>query len=1141
MSGQLGVLNILMNLDTAKFSMALDKSSYQMESFASKSKKELYGLGSAFQSLAESSKALNTKFNIVALNHGLSMFRDLSKMSIGVADSFGQYSSRLKQATADTEEFKAIQEQLLETSNRTFKNYEDATELFIRTSGVLKQLGYDAKTAADLVSTVQFGLTVDSADTQKTQSAINAISSAILEGKMDMQKFNSVVAASPSLFQALADSIAGGSQQALRQMVSAGQVTADQLVKVTSQMDMLGKKADEMPTTVADAMTKLQNNFAKFIGEANETYGATQLISSGIGVLADNLDIASAAVVGFGGAKLSQFVYAGAVAMNQATAANIANTKALLDNARANHADALAIVRKAEAEKIAAMGTSQQIIASANLADRRLELTQATKNLTHATKLYNAANSVTSRALSFVGGPVGLLTGALTVGAMAWTYFSRETEKAEERLIDINAPLDTTIDKIKTLNRFQLDAVKIQLDEDYTIQVDTVKNTFSELMRTINASSGTMREDIRKALWDIGRDTSLSAEEVYTAQLKLIEGWERTGGIVNENIEEVRVALIRFGEAREGLDNITKAAEQTKESINKLNQQKVIAPLPTGMEKWAEYLKNLEDTRKMIGMNARELAEFQAAQKGANAEQAKIAGIVGGQTDAYKRLEEAIKQKDSAAENAAIENIKNLEQERHKMELLIQKTAQLAVLANQLANGLIDKDFSDKMSAVVSNTFETALANLDQFVLSKEAQEQINRLKNNTKVTGGGKRSGGGGGRSGGGESELASLTKSLKEQVALFGMTDVEAQKYKISLMQGSEEAKAYAQSLVDMISAQKEQAETAKQARLMEEELNIFRAQSMLDITSMGVGEQAREQLRAEYQLREEFAQKRRELEEAQENESTRISNEAYQQRLEYLRQTEEEKLNIIQNSAQQRQQAEGNWLLGIQEGLNNYATQSQNVYAQLSGAVQNWASQSTDALTDFVMTGKGSFKDLANSIIKDLVRIFIQQRITGLFANALGGFLGGGGASLPTVTPTNFVSVGGMATGGFVRGPGTGTSDSIPTMLSNGEFVINARATKANLKLLEAINSGRVQYRAMGGAVGSVNLLPALQPMMGEQRPSDVIVNIHNNGSQPMTGNAKMSKDASGRMVIDIMLADLNGNGQYAQQLKSVMKSS
>ncbi len=47
--------------------------------------------------------------------------------------------------------------------------------------------------------------------------------------------------------------------------------------------------------------------------------------------------------------------------------------------------------------------------------------------------------------------------------------------------------------------------------------------------------------------------------------------------------------------------------------------------------------------------------------------------------------------------------------------------------------------------------------------------------------------------------------------------------------------------------------------------------------------------------------------------------------------------------------------------------------------------------------------------------------------------------------------------QATGGYISGPGNGTSDSIPAMLSNGEYVINAAATSKWLPLLESINSG------------------------------------------------------------------------------------
>ncbi|MEU0467321.1 hypothetical protein ABZ215_25240, partial [Amycolatopsis sp. NPDC006131] len=55
---------------------------------------------------------------------------------------------------------------------------------------------------------------------------------------------------------------------------------------------------------------------------------------------------------------------------------------------------------------------------------------------------------------------------------------------------------------------------------------------------------------------------------------------------------------------------------------------------------------------------------------------------------------------------------------------------------------------------------------------------------------------------------------------------------------------------------------------------------------------------------------------------------------------------------------------------------------------------------------------------------------------------------------------------AAGGLIAGPGTGTSDSILSWLSNGEYVINAKATAKFLPLLEAINANRY---ATGGLVG------------------------------------------------------------------------
>lgn len=54
-------------------------------------------------------------------------------------------------------------------------------------------------------------------------------------------------------------------------------------------------------------------------------------------------------------------------------------------------------------------------------------------------------------------------------------------------------------------------------------------------------------------------------------------------------------------------------------------------------------------------------------------------------------------------------------------------------------------------------------------------------------------------------------------------------------------------------------------------------------------------------------------------------------------------------------------------------------------------------------------------------------------------------------------NSINEASFAEGGLVRGAGTATSDSIPARLSNGEFVVNAEATRQHLGELLAINGG------------------------------------------------------------------------------------
>lgn len=94
--------------------------------------------------------------------------------------------------------------------------------------------------------------------------------------------------------------------------------------------------------------------------------------------------------------------------------------------------------------------------------------------------------------------------------------------------------------------------------------------------------------------------------------------------------------------------------------------------------------------------------------------------------------------------------------------------------------------------------------------------------------------------------------------------------------------------------------------------------------------------------------------------------------------------------------------------------------------------------------------------------------------------------------------------FAKGGLVEGPGTGTSDSIPAMLSNGESVMTARATSMFAPLLSAINVAGggvpIQVREKSSqALGEEMIARAIARGMQDVHPIVSVTEINKVGSQ------------------------------------------
>lgn len=187
----------------------------------------------------------------------------------------------------------------------------------------------------------------------------------------------------------------------------------------------------------------------------------------------------------------------------------------------------------------------------------------------------------------------------------------------------------------------------------------------------------------------------------------------------------------------------------------------------------------------------------------------------------------------------------------------------------------------------------------------------------------------------------------------------------------------------------------------------------------------------------------------------------------------------------------------------------------------------------LTD-IATGakslKDGFSDMTTALIKDITRLIIQMTILRPLMSSIGGIFGGG-INLSGFGFNPIAGVTGHAIGGHVRGPGSGTSDSILTRVSNGEFIVNAAATARNLPLLHAINDNiPADGFAAGGLRGNI-----AQGAFGGG-PFNVIIN--NAPSQP-TISQKQNANGGRDLMIDfatavkgVLVDDANKNGPISK---------
>ena len=238
------------------------------------------------------------------------------KVLAEMADLYGQNADRIKNATTSAEEYTLVQDRLLKTANGTYRALSEAQEVYLSTSDVLKDMGYNISQVLDITDSFSYALVRDAARADQATNAMDAYSKALQKGSIEGDAWASIMAATPSIVAGIAEAT-GKTAQEIRKLGVEGKLSVEALNEgLLRSLEANEKAAGAMSVSTKDAVTAMRNSLTVFIGKVDEASGASSTFGETVGefskILQDPKTIEAAAGFAEGVVKWFNWLIKGA-------------------------------------------------------------------------------------------------------------------------------------------------------------------------------------------------------------------------------------------------------------------------------------------------------------------------------------------------------------------------------------------------------------------------------------------------------------------------------------------------------------------------------------------------------------------------------------------------------------------------------------------------------------------------------------------------------------------------------------------------------------------------------------------------------------------------------------------------------------
>jgi tape measure domain-containing protein len=263
-----------------------------------------------FTAIERRAKTMNQSLNNIGSGFGRGLAAPLAGVAaafsvaevIKYADAWKQAGNALKVSGVPADQLAGTLDRLFDIAQGAGADLGATVTLFSRLSQSANELGANQEQLFQFTKGVGDALKVAGTDAASASGALLQLSQALGGDIVRAEEFNSIMEGARPILQAVAAGIdsTGGSISKLRKMVLAGELTSKAFFEgFLKGSKGLASQAAQASTTFGQAFQKIENAFTKYIGQTDESLGASRRLIAGLEALANNFDATADIAIAF--------------------------------------------------------------------------------------------------------------------------------------------------------------------------------------------------------------------------------------------------------------------------------------------------------------------------------------------------------------------------------------------------------------------------------------------------------------------------------------------------------------------------------------------------------------------------------------------------------------------------------------------------------------------------------------------------------------------------------------------------------------------------------------------------------------------------------------------------------------------------